>query len=100
MSDEKKDLPIMKKDQTVMLTTDPEEFNKRLLEDGPAYPLSYSVNGLDYVFSGMSMREHYSGLAMQGLLASTYHSMDPVRCAKQAVACADALIEELKNEQK
>lgn len=47
---------------------------------------------------GLTIREHFAALAMQGLLASEsldYHASSSESLAKHAVAKADALIAEL-----
>lgn len=52
--------------------------------------------------TGLTKREHFAALAMQGLLASCnyngVHSMN--ECASNSVAAADALIEALNEEPK
>jgi len=55
-------------------------------------------------FEGMTLLEHYAGLAMQGLIAvvsdnGTYSDMDE-RCAQMSVTYARALIAELEKEAK
>lgn len=47
--------------------------------------------------SGITLREHLAGLAMQGLLARDAHH-DPVGTAELATRCADALLAELAGE--
>lgn len=44
---------------------------------------------------GMTLREYYAGLAMQGLLACITDGCDPSVAAVRAVGYADALIDEL-----
>lgn len=44
---------------------------------------------------GMTLRQHYAGLALQGLLAYPGSSGNPGDQARAAVACADALLAEL-----
>ena len=57
-------------------------------------------------FIGLSKREHYAGLAMQGLLANSYGGMtsggsrtfSPNEISKLAVLHADELLKKLENE--
>jgi hypothetical protein len=46
----------------------------------------------------MTLREHYAGLAMQGLLSDGGYYTDPTEGARLAIAHADALIAELQRE--
>lgn len=64
------------------------------LADKPAYPVwGGAVN------EGLTLREHYAGLAMQGILAGdTEGSFAPKDIAKGAVLYADALINELESD--
>ena len=78
----------------------------------PAYPASGRHVGADaieyFTMGGMTLREHYAGLAMQGLLANSTTNFDAesygqinkiLFCAdfsKRAVAYADTLIAELE----
>lgn len=58
----------------------------------PAMP--FSGRHAEYV--GLTKREHFAALAMQGVLAGDTAAKLPVeRVAGVAVACADALIKEL-----
>lgn len=51
---------------------------------------------LDMVAQGqLTLREHYAGLAMQGMLANRDQDLDFDKHAEVAVKFADALIEEL-----
>lgn len=84
--------------------------------DMPAMPLSQEMNdrleeGYFYVGNGLTKREHFAGLAMQGYLAGNmawsdalnggYAPITPEDSAHEAVAYADALLAELEksNEQ-
>ena len=72
----------------------------------PAYPQEYGP----YTVKGLTIREHFAGLAMQGWMASFGGDPDEMRVelflsdhahvAKEAVKFADALIAELAKEQK
>ena len=75
--------------------------------DKPINPIpedirDYSGN-FDNRFSGLSKREHYAGLAMQGLLAlpdkGTYASFDEAieRICEVSVKFADELLKQLEN---
>ena len=56
-----------------------------------AYPTRVGING-----DGMTLREHYAGLAMQGIIANG--DTLAIKTAGDAVAFADSLIQELENE--
>ena len=45
--------------------------------------------------SEMTLREHYAGLALQGMLANHLRSGEFEQFAEAAVCCADALIQAL-----
>ena len=62
--------------------------------DMPAMPVSGDMR-YDTTYSGLTKREHFAGLAMQGLLAH-YGNADAESCAPCAVALADALLKELE----
>lgn len=66
------------------------------LADKPAFPRSDS-NELSHHEPGMTLREHYAGLAIQGILANTQLAGAQVSTmASDAVIVADALIAELE----
>jgi hypothetical protein len=48
-------------------------------------------------YSGLTKREYYAGLAMQGIIASKQY-LFPANVAEQAILQADALLEELSKE--
>ena len=49
-----------------------------------------------YFATGLTKREHFAGLAMQGFIASGYYNSNaPVFTADSAVRAADALLAEL-----
>lgn len=58
-------------------------------EGGYAFPLYWGMNP-DH---GMSLRQWYAGLAMQGLLASDTVEIDCKVLARASIEIADALIE-------
>tara|TARA_R110000744_G_scaffold174300_1_gene293115 strand:+ start:323 stop:565 length:243 start_codon:yes stop_codon:yes gene_type:complete len=74
--------------------------------DMPAMPLTKvteesEYNGCKYVeskegFEGLTKREHFAGLAMQGFIAAGVHGMpDSTIVARRACAYADMLLAEL-----
>lgn len=68
----------------------PEEESDRLKEHGDMT-----------LFKGLTKREYFAGLAMQGLLAkSNTFTPDSERLAKGAVGYADALLSELSKSEK
>lgn len=76
------------------------------LADKPAFPstMLVSKNGTyidNFGEDGMTLRQYYAGLAMQGIIASCPSGMDATKIpfedwAKSAVKQADALIKELE----
>ncbi len=70
--------------------------------DMPAAPFSLEMNksieeGYWYDFIGLTKREHFAGLAMQGYLAADKELENgPKPIAEWAVQNADALLEELE----
>jgi hypothetical protein len=73
------------------------------LKDKPVFPQNYELlEGQE----GMTLREHYAGLAMQGLLSSAEihrrtndKRMQKEIAAEYAVEYADALIAELEKQE-
>jgi hypothetical protein len=65
------------------------------LADKPAFPVPYDHTGLTAV-GGMTLREYYAGLAMQGFMANANALYEPDGAARDAVQYADALITELE----
>ena len=63
---------------------------------GPVYPcLERGGNGLDLTHPGMTLRQWYAGLAMQGMLACPVQPQSgPDMFARDAFAMADAMIAE------
>ena len=61
------------------------------LADEPAFPVPGRADR-----QGMTLREHYAGLAMQGMLADQSIDESAEECAAVAVLFADALIAELE----
>lgn len=81
--------------------------SKKIENGGPAYPVTFEGgrnNGESpYFDEGMSKREHFAGMAMQGLLAANalYGGKSDARgrLAADAVAHADALLAALSPSQ-
>lgn len=76
-------------------------------EGGPAFP-SFNLDEYSHVGGGMSLREFYAGMALQGMLCNGFqpnqvrenHSNTAdFNYARAAVGMADALIRELRKEQ-
>lgn len=72
---------------------------------GPAFPtVNYEKPGELYgqsimtITGGLTKREYFAALAMQGLLSSETHYPDRQANAKRAVEFADALLTELEKE--
>jgi hypothetical protein len=57
-----------------------------------AYPLN--MEGMKY-HMGLSKREQFAAMAMQGLIAQSPTALSAAEFARQAVVCADALLAEL-----
>jgi hypothetical protein len=64
------------------------------LSDKPAFPVPYDATGFTAV-GGITLREYYAGLAMQGLMDANDLAKEE-SIAKWAVGYADALIAELE----
>ena len=64
------------------------------LADKLAFPLPHQNH--EHRHHGMTLREHYAGLAMQGMLADQSLDESAEECAVVAVLFADALIAELE----
>ena len=62
----------------------------------PVYPLQ-NVNGT-ILQTGLTKREYFAGLAMQGLLANENLSATEQDVAKASVILADELLKQLENE--
>ncbi|MFT6882531.1 MAG: hypothetical protein ACJAVY_001329 [Marinoscillum sp.] len=68
--------------------------------DMPAYPMSEedSIKWLqgDCVLAGLTKREHFAGVAMQGLIKLTFpFGADEETTARRSLKMADALLAEL-----
>ena len=66
----------------------------------PAMPTANSDRGIDF---GLTIRQHYAGLAMQGIVSNFFLQSEMGKgmneaFAKDAVALADALIEALNED--
>lgn len=57
------------------------------------------VSNNDYMLFGLTKREHFAGLAMQGMISAEYGAkVSPGQWAKDALEAADALLAELENQ--
>lgn len=65
------------------------------IKSGPAFPIVTA----NTVQSGMTKREYFAALAMQGYFSSDHAYQKPSETARWAVEQADALIEALKEDQ-
>lgn len=66
--------------------------------DQPVYPLPSDVDSSKVECIGLTKREHFAGLAMQGLLANPKQIADFTDfewIAQHAIGYADALLKEL-----
>lgn len=64
----------------------------------PAYPVEYD-NQSDADFQGLTKREYFAAMAMQGLCSEqAFHKWMRSEYAVESVAIADALISELNKE--
>jgi len=63
--------------------------------DSPANPIN-SAMGLKY--EGLTKREYFAGLAMQGLISyyGSENNTAPEACAKRTLEMTDALLKELE----
>jgi hypothetical protein len=62
--------------------------------DRPAFPSTHPESKLHN--EGMSLREWYAGLALEGIIAATEgHSHNPASVAERAFELADAMMLEL-----
>lgn len=68
---------------------------EKIDDEGPAFPLFDHAGRAN---TGMSLRQWYVGLAMQGLLASGPHDCGVDGIAHDAVQQADAVIKALKGQ--
>ena len=73
-------------------------------DSGPAFPCSEHKipDGWTGPSDGLTKREYFAGLAMQGYLSTPTGAVafnNPSRCAEWAVQQADALLTELRKEQ-
>ncbi len=59
----------------------------------PAYPAT-DPNGQQY--SGLTVREHFAAMAMQGILTNPNRPANPKEVAEAAMWFADALLRELE----
>ena len=59
-------------------------------------PATASVSYGGTIYEGLTIRQHFAAMAMQGYMANQYtRHQDALYVAEYAVKCADALINEL-----
>ena len=73
-----------------------------MTDGGPAFPVPSGIDSAAILhaqgFSGMSLRQLYMGMALQGLLSNPDYQhacgcgSNPIEAAKDALAYADALL--------
>lgn len=63
-----------------------------MTHSGPNAAFPYPPDG----YEGMTMREWYAGMAMQGLLAGPEDTEDPREVAARAIAMADSMLRAMK----
>ena len=59
-----------------------------------AFPVLETDTGIAF-HPGLTKREHFAGLAMQGILAHSFGRGNADELAVQSIKCADALLREL-----
>ncbi len=67
-----------------------------------ASPVPYQQSGGSEFYcltDGLTKREHFAGLAMQGILSHSFGRGRKQELAVEAVACADALLKELESKE-
>jgi hypothetical protein len=71
---------------------------KPINDGGSAFPMGYHPEGNNADHTGMSLRDWFAGMAMQGLLSKDYYSFtsDLDDAVIQAYKVADAMIAERK----
>ena len=77
--------------------------NAKILGNEPAFPVIPPIGdaaGYPYPASGITLRQHFAGLAMAGSLGGEPGShLVPANLARESVAHADALLAELAKDQ-
>ena len=63
----------------------------------PVTPIEREIIDTSGDFIGLTKREHFAGLAMQGILADSQTDEGSESIARAAVRIADALLKELSN---
>lgn len=76
--------------------------DKKLDDGGPEYPQYRRAGDVEVATGGMSLRDHFGGLAMAAFLTSPAMSEDAClseeRCAGWAYSMADAMLAERAKE--
>lgn len=68
----------------------------------PAYPQNVNFKDCEIDFYGLTKREYFAGLAMQGWIANQQdgYTLHPETIAMRSAQCADALLVELEQTEK
>ena len=61
---------------------------------GPAFPCDITANGHRIVCDGMTLRDWYAGMAVQGLLSDASVQGTPEEFAQRSFSVADAMLKE------
>jgi len=62
------------------------------------YPAKYRVGDCEIQEGGLTKREYFAGIALQGILSSGEHSAYSEKAETAAVEMADRLLKELKQD--
>ena len=73
------------------------------LGDQPAFPIPFEIAkridegyGFEKIHLGLTKREYFAGLAMQGMMANpSFYDWDAIRIAKESIVTADELLKQL-----
>lgn len=72
---------------------------KKIEERRPAFSFTIREDGLSHVFIGLTKRELFAAMAMQGILTDKGYRCDYNFTAQVAINHADALLAELAKEE-
>jgi hypothetical protein len=70
------------------------------MENGkkPAFQSSIGLSSAEIKELGLTKREYFAGLAMQGLLSNPNKTSNPIQISLDAVMYADELLKQLSND--
>lgn len=72
--------------------------SKQVKNERLSHPMAQGMShSVEYAYPGLTKREYFAGLALQGLVSRQAPGSIEV-CTAHAVVCADALIEALNRE--